>query len=380
MAIELTKIRQIQRIISEKPEKASSLKNLLQRDIKLFGSKLNDKKKERFYTQLSILIEAGVNMKTALDMMLEEYKKEELEIITHLRNEVVNGSSLSEAIGKTGKFSEYERFSIKIGEESGTLVQILQEQAAFFTRSIKQRSQVINAISYPLFVLITAMGTVLFMMNYIVPMFSNFFKRFQGGLPWVTKAVIKASALVNAYSLYVILILLVVIVFLFSQRKKEWFRKYSAWALLHIPIMRGLVKKIYIARFCSSMNLLLSSKTPLVYSLELVKNMVGFYPLEVSLKEIKEKVEKGSSLSQGLGAYPIYDRQLVSLVKVAEETNRVDLIFNKLSRQYNEEVSQQTELLGSLLQPILLVFVGTFVAIILIAMYLPMFKLGSIMH
>ena len=380
MAINIKQLQQQQIAVKAKGSKSTSLVDLLNKDIKLFGNKLNDKKKERFYTQLSILIEAGVNMKTALDIMLEEYKKEELEIFQQVRDAVVNGSSLSEAIGKSGKFTDYEKFSIKIGEESGTLIQVLQEQASFFNRSIKQRAQVTNAISYPLFVLITALGTVFFMMQYIVPMFSNFFKRFQGGLPGITKAVVKLSGWVTDYSLYAILAFVLIMAILYSQRKQEWFRKYGAKFILRIPVMNGLVRKIYLARFCSSMNLLMASKTPLVYSLELVKNMVGFYPLEKSLGEIKEKVEKGISLSQGLSSYPIYEKQMVSLIKVAEETNRVDLIFNKLSQQYNDEVSRQTELLGSLLQPILLVFVGSFVAVILIAMYLPMFKLGSIMH
>ena len=125
------------------------------------------------------------------------------------------------------------------------------------------------------------------------------------------------------------------------------------------------------------MNLLISAKTPLVTAIELVKKMVGFYPLEISLQTIQDDILKGQPLHLSLSKFKIYNKRMVSLIKVAEEVNQLDTIFLKLSKQYSDEVEHQTSILGSLIEPAMIIFLGAFVAIILVAMYLPLFQMSS---
>jgi type IV pilus assembly protein PilC len=125
------------------------------------------------------------------------------------------------------------------------------------------------------------------------------------------------------------------------------------------------------------MHLLLASKTPLVSALELAQKMVGFYPLEISLDTIQKKITQGSSLHESLSEYPVYSKRMISLVCVAEEVNQLDVMFGRLSKQYSDEIEHETSVLGSVIEPLMIVFLGVMVAVILVAMYLPMFKLSS---
>jgi type IV pilus assembly protein PilC len=141
--------------------------------------------------------------------------------------------------------------------------------------------------------------------------------------------------------------------------------------------MKNMISKIYLARFCQSMNLLISSKTPLVTAIELVKKMIGFYPIEISLEIMQEDIMKGQPLHISLSKFKIYNKRMVSLIKVAEEVNQLDTMFAKLAKQYTDEVEHETSILGSLIEPIMIIFLGLLVALILVAMYLPLFQMSN---
>jgi type IV pilus assembly protein PilC len=128
------------------------------------------------------------------------------------------------------------------------------------------------------------------------------------------------------------------------------------------------------------MNLLLNARTRLVHALELVNKMVGFYPIEKSLQQIVGEVEKGQSLYKSLSQYEIYPSHLISLIKIAEEVNKLDEMFGRLAKQYSDEVEHEMGLLSSVLEPVIMIFLGFFVIIILVAMYLPMFQMGMGVH
>ena len=362
----------------KKQKKESSIFDFLNKDIRLFGIGLSDKKKERFYSELHILFSAGLDIKTTLELIEEEQiKKTDKELFCKIKEYVVNGGSLSEALNKTGKFSTYEYYSIKIGEESGRLPEVLDELAVFFIKKIRQQRLVLNALSYPSIVLFTAFGAIFFMMKFIVPMFADVFLRFGGELPYITKVIIHISNAFSLYAYYIIIPVISLAFFFYTQKEKDWFRRGSAFILMKIPVMGNIIQKIYLARFCHSMNLLISAKTPLLQAIQLVKKMVGFYPIEYSLAFVENDVLGGKSLSQSLSGYPIYNKRLRALIKVAEEVNQMDLVFGKLAKQYTEEVEHQTSLIGSLIEPVMIIFLGLLVAIILVAMYLPLFQLST---
>ena len=352
--------------------------DFLNKDIKFFDSGFNDKKKERFYSEFSILFAAGVDIRSALELIEEEQLKEkDKKLFAQIKEAVISGSSLSKAMEQTGVFSTYEFYSLQIGEESGRLTEILAELTNFFTKKIQQKRQLVSALSYPAVVFFVAIGAIFFMMKFVVPMFSDVFKRFKGELPYFTKLIIRWSDFFSNYSLYLLIGFVTVFGFLYSQRKAIWFRKLGADLILRTPVMKDMIGKIYLARFCQSMNLLISAKTPLVTAINLVQKMVGFYPIEASLEIIREDVMKGQSLHSSLSKFKIYNKRMISLIKVAEEVNQLDTMFARLAKQYSDEVEHQTSILGSLIEPIMIIFLGVLVAVILIAMYLPMFQMSS---
>jgi type IV pilus assembly protein PilC len=160
-------------------------------------------------------------------------------------------------------------------------------------------------------------------------------------------------------------------------RKNPQFRRITSQLMLGTPTIGKIVNKVYMARFCQNMALLLGSKTPLLKSLGMVRNMIGFYPYEKALETIESDVLHGMLLNQSMQKFKFFDKRLLALTRVAEEVNQLDNIFGKLSVQYSEELEHEINIIGNILEPALIIFVGALVAIILISMYLPLFQLSS---
>ncbi|MDD3685247.1 MAG: type II secretion system F family protein [Bacteroidales bacterium] len=339
---------------------------------------ISDKEKEAFYSDISILIASGIDIKTSIELILKERtKNKKTEIFESIRKSLINGKSFSEAISITNKFSAYEYYSLKIGEESGNISEILNELSSFYNDKTSQKRQIINAISYPVLVLVVAVVVVIFMMNVIVPMFKDVFSRFNGELPVMTKMVITLSEAFSENIYIFLFVALASIIFYFYSREKLWFKKAYSQLLLKLPFVGVLVSKVYLARFCHSMALLIGARVPLINTLELVKNMIGFYPYEEALKKIIREVAEGKSLFLSMKKHKIFDERTVSLVQVAEEVNQLDSVFKKLNQQYSIEVKHKIGLLNGVLEPLLIIFIGIIVAVILISMYLPLFQLSS---
>jgi type IV pilus assembly protein PilC len=215
------------------------------------------------------------------------------------------------------------------------------------------------------------------MLNFIVPMFADVFKRFGGKLPFITSVIVDMSNWIGSYFYLVFLILAIVVGFLISQRKHLWYRKFFSLLIIRIPFVGDMIRKIYMARFCHSMALLIGAKIPIVRAIKLVKEMIGFYPIEVSLDQVEQDIMQGVSLHKSLAAFPVYHRRLVSLVKVGEEVNQLEMFFGKIAKQYSEDVEHQTSLISSMIEPFMIIFLGLIVGVILIAMYLPLFQLST---
>jgi type IV pilus assembly protein PilC len=166
------------------------------------------------------------------------------------------------------------------------------------------------------------------------------------------------------------------IAFLYYQRKQIWFRKVLSIFIINIPIFGNVIKKIYLARFCQAMAFLLNSKVALLKTVELIAQMIQFYPIEHSLNQAEDSILNGNSLNETLEQFKFYPEELIALIKVGEEASQLDTMFSKLAEQYNDEVEQQTKAIGSLLEPILIIGLGVIVGFILIAMYMPLFQLS----
>lgn len=215
------------------------------------------------------------------------------------------------------------------------------------------------------------------MLRFIVPMFEDVFKRFGGELPPLTAMIISISETVGKYGYWVFIFGIFLTIIFYIYRKREIMRKNTSKIILSLPLIGNLVKMAYLARFCNAMALLIEAKNPLLQALELAKKMSNFYPLEKAIDKIEENVLHGMNLHKSMQQFSLFDSKMISLIKVGEEVNKLDVIFKQLNKQYSEEVEHKSQLLGTILEPVLIIFIGLFVAIILIAMYLPLFQLSS---
>jgi type II secretory pathway component PulF len=356
----------------------SNIESILKKELFVFGDKFNNKKKQAFYQELSTLLKAGITIKESLTLIVESLRKNsDKELIRKVLSDIINGMPLSAALLKTKSFSEYEYYSIQIGEETGTIAQVCHELKTFYERKNEQRRIVIAALTYPAIVLSTAVLVVIFMLSYVVPMFEDIFRQNKMELPALTRIIIKLSNFIKTYGMYslVLLGLLILSGHLFKENAK--YKRVLHYFLLRIPILGKFTKKVYLAQFTQALALLTTAKIPILNSIQMVRKMIYFVPLQDALEQVEKSILKGNSLSSGLNENPIFDNRIISLVKVAEETNQNEYVFKQLNEQYNEEVIQQSKMMTTVLEPFIILIVGVIVAVLLVAMYLPMFQLSS---
>ncbi|NQX41308.1 type IV pilus assembly protein PilC [Pedobacter steynii] len=360
-----------------KPE-GNDLFAFLNKDISFGSKQVPDKKKESLYVELSTLLLSGIDLRTALELILVDQEQAKDKVLFEgIRARILSGLALSEALKETGQFSDYEFYSIRIGEETGRLGEVLTDLSKYYKSKIQQRRKIVSAVTYPAIVLLSSLGAVFFMIKFVVPMFADVFLRFGGKLPWITGAIISFSNWFDRYfSLFLLFIIAVTVVY-FLKRRSEWFRKISSGLLLKIPVVGDIVRKIYLARFANTMRLLVSTDTPLLRSIALVRQMISYYPIESSLLKVEQDILQGESLHKSLASFPFYPAKMIQLIKVGEEVNRMDYFFEKIASQYTEEVEYRTNTISSLLEPLIIIFLGLVVGVILIAMYLPMFQMSN---
>lgn len=358
-------------------KKRNSIIEFLNKDFSISGNRLSDQKKEKFYAQFSLLISSGLDIKTVLELIEGEDRGQVQKLVQYLKISLIKGKTLSDSMNDAGLFSPFEVFSIKIGEDTGQLHQVLQDLSSYYAKKVKQQRHVIQALSYPVIVISTVVGVLVFMLKVMVPMFTEMFKRFNGELPFITKAVIAGSELFGFYFPYLLLLILGSAILMYLKRGDTKYREITSRLILRLPLVGVLVKKVYLARFCHSMNLLLSARLPLITALDHVSNMISYYPIENAIQSMKVEIAKGASFKSCLAEHWIFEKRLISLVHVGEETNKLDEIFRKLNEQYQAEIEHQTSILVSLMEPLFILVLGLVVGVVLVSMYLPIFQMST---
>lgn len=368
----------------KKPKKPTAQKTgvdileLLGKDISFGDGQLNDKKKEAFYHELGTLTRSGIDIKTALALTASSYSQiKDVQLFSAIQQEVIAGKSLSETLKDHQKFSQYEYYSVRIGEETGRMGEVLSELAKYFKSKIQQKRKIVAAVTYPLLVLGTSFAAIFFMIKFVVPMFADVFKRFGGKLPYITALILRFADWFDRYIYLLLLVLVGGMVFYLINRKKAWFGKYLSMLLLRTPIVGDILKKIYLARFANTMRLLTGTNTPLLQALGMIKQMISFYPIVQSLHLAETDILLGNSLSAALAKHDFYPVKFIQMIKIAEEVNKLEYFFGQLADQYTEEVEYKTNAISSLLEPLIIIFLGLAVGVILIAMYLPMFQMSN---
>ncbi len=364
-----------------KKKEESGLMEFLNKDIPLGKKRFNDKRKAQFYNDLYTLLDAGLNLNAALQLLDEENREKEKDnVYAQLRKEILVGKSLSMSMKEAGKFTNYEYQSVKIGEETGQLAQLMGELKNHFDRKIKLRQQFVGLVTYPIIVIVIALGVMTFLLNYVVPMFIGFLTQVGAELPAVTQFVLDMSEVFAAWYKPVFGVLLVVVLFFYFQRETEWFRKSSGNIVLRLPLVGKMMNRVYMSRFCQSMSLLMNAKVPLVDALEMTGKMVDFYPIEKSLERVGKEILKGKTFHESMRNEKVFDQRMVSMIRVGEEVNKLDDVFAKLTEQYSDSVENQSKVLKSIVEPVLIMVVGGVVALVAMAMILPIFKMSSTME
>lgn len=358
-------------------ERKRQQNSIWSREITFTGKAAGSSFKSRFFAELALLVRSGMDIRRSLDIIEGGTAKvKEREMISSLKEFIINGSSISEAIEKSGRFEPYDIMTLSMGEETGALSVVLDSLAVHYARKISQRRQVTGALTYPVLVLVTTLASLFFMLNYIVPMFEDVFKRFQGELPPLTKAIVRLSGSFGGIASGLLLVTGAVILLVLIYRKKERFRAFTARVIRKIPVAGDIVTLNYRVRFTQIMALLISSKVHLVKGLEMARKVIGFYPAERALATIVTEISSGVSLSDAMEKHSFFDRKIVAMTRVGEEVNRLDTIYDQLYKQYSEDLDVRIRTMNNLLEPVLIIFVGLMVGIILVAMYLPIFQMG----
>ncbi|WP_299223315.1 type II secretion system F family protein [uncultured Aquimarina sp.] len=364
---------------AKQKDSSFDISEILTKEITLFGNAFNSKKKEQWYAELSVLLKSGIDLKSGLELLSETQKKEkDQKLMTTMLSKLIDGNAFSEILKTNKNFTDYEYYAVKIGEQTGQLARITLELSDFYKRKNDLKREIISALTYPIIVLLTALIVIFFMLRYVVPMFVDIFKQNNVELPGVTKAIIGFSEFTGENGLLILGCIAIGIVSIFLVSKKKWYRKFIGNLQLKIPILGNYFRKIYMAQFTQALSLLTYAKVPMVDSIDLVKNMINFYPLQQGLYKTNQSVISGDKLSASFAKSPIFDKKLIAMIRVAEETNQTEFIFQKLNEQYNQQVKHQSQVISNVLNPLLTIMVGVIVGVILIAMYLPMFRLSSV--
>lgn len=356
----------------------SKFRELLSKEISLGGGKYSDKKKEHFFSEMAMLLEAGVDIRTTLEIMKSgQAKEKDLKLISGIYDRLIAGASLSEAMEAAKIFDTYDAYTVRVGEETGQLVAVLQQLADYYQTRVAFKRKVVGALSYPIVVLFTALLVVTFMLNFVVPMFADIFRQSNAELPGITKGVMAVSDFFRQYILLFLLAVALLVALYLSIRKKEVYRRTVSLFFLKQKYVGEIIRLSYLYRFCKTMVLHTGSGVPLLRTIQLIQRMVAYYPMEQALAKVEREILQGKPLSQSMEGSPMFDRKMVALTRLGEETNRQEMVYTRLAEQYEQQLQQKVGMLSSILEPLILLIVGIIVATILISMYLPMFKLGG---
>lgn len=335
-----------------------------------------------FFRQLSTMINAGVPVVSALeDLSSMTLNLKFRNIISKMAKDIKGGKDFSSALKEHKKvFSNLIVSMVKAGEETGKLGEILRRISKHLEGQIKLRNKVKSAMTYPVVVFTFLIGVLCVVLFGLVPKFEEMYASFGAQLPQLTQLVVGISRLMIRFSPLIILFIIISItVFIFLYRNNKLFRFYIDDLKLRIPILGKIFLKIILARFCSTLGTLISSGIPIVQSLEIVSGVVNHLPLQEILQKIRGKIIGGESLSNEMSKYSFFPKMDVRMIKVGEETGKIDEMLNHIYDYYSEEVDNTISSLTSIIEPVLIVGIGIVVGIVVVALYLPIFKLASAM-
>ncbi|GAB3781039.1 type II secretion system F family protein [Nocardioides ungokensis] len=330
-----------------------------------------------FSRQFATMIDAGLTMIRALNIMADQSENPELRrILRGVKQDVEAGSSLSASFAKSPEaFPPLMVNMTKAGEAGGFLDSAMRQIADNFEAEVKLRGKIKAALTYPVVVFILAILMCCAMLIFVVPVFKGMFESLGGQLPLPTQILVMLSGAMK----YLVPLGIVSMVGF-----TVWWRKYGHTervrnvvdpAKLRMPVFGNLFQKLALTRFARNLGTLLSSGVPILQSLDIVSETTGSIVISRALKQVQESVRRGESVAGPLAEHEVFPPMVVQMIASGEEAGAIDQMLNKIAEFYDEEVEAMTESLTALIEPLMIAFLGGVVGSMIVALYMPIFKI-----
>ena len=332
-----------------------------------------------FARQFSTMIDAGLPIIQCLDILYSQqanatFKK----MLREIKESVEGGATLAEALKKFPKqFDNLFVNMIAAGEAGGILDAILRRLAAYMEKAAKLKAQVKGAMTYPVVTLIIAVLVLAVILVFVIPVFEEMFADFGGELPMPTQIVVAMSDMVKSKIIYIIVGLVFFIIAFKKFYGTEKGREFVDKMLLKVPVFGDLLRKVAVAKFTRTMGTMLASGVAILEALDIVAKTAGNKTVEKAVYNVRKGISEGRTMADPLAQSGVFPSMVCQMISVGESTGALDAMLEKIADFYDEEVDQAVENLTALIEPFMLVFLGVTIGGLVIAMYLPIFKMAG---
>jgi len=333
-----------------------------------------------FSRQLATMVDAGIPLVGALDILGEQMDNKAFgAIIKTVRNDVETGSSLSDALGRHKKvFSALFINMVKAGESSGMLDEILDRLAEYLEKTSALQRKIQSAMVYPAIVTGMAMAITLLLLLKVIPVFKNIFSDFGAALPTPTMVMITISDFLQKYFLVAVVVLTAFIMLMARYINTDKGRMRFDGFLLNVPIFGILFRKVAISKFSRTLSTLIKSGVPILGALEIVGKTSGNRMVEIAIDNVRANVREGENIAEPLARSKIFPPMVTRMVSVGEQAGELEKMLSKIADFYDQQVDASVSALTSLIEPLIIAFLGIVIGSIVICMFLPIFKITSI--
>ena len=352
------------------------------REIKLSlgAQKITDKDVVIFTRQLATMIDAGLPLVQCLEILGSQTDNKTLaKTVTQVRSDVESGATFADALKKHPKvFDNLYVNMVAAGEAGGILDTILQRLAAYMEKFAKIKRQIKSAMIYPSVILFVAIAVVTLLLVVVVPMLAAMFKEAGQALPLPTRIVIAVSDFLKGWGgLFLLIFLVGSVVALIQWRKTEQGLRITDSIGLKLPVAGMLITKVSVAKFTRTLGTLLTSGVPILEGLIIVARTAGNKVVEEAIFMTRQSVSEGKTLAEPLSKAKVFPAMVNQMIAVGEATGALDNMLNKIADFYDDEVDAAVAALTSMLEPMLMIFLGVTVGFVIVAMYMPIFQMGS---
>ncbi len=346
------------------------------------GKKISPQDISLFSRQLATMMESGVPMVQSFEIIEGGQKNPNMaKLINKVKTDIQSGLSLSEALGKHPvQFDELYCNLVAAGEKAGVLDELLDTIATYKERTEEIKGKIKKAMYYPAAVLVVAFGVSALLLLKVVPQFEEMFQSFGADLPGLTQMVVAASKSLQAnFFFYLIVVVGVIVGFIMLKNRSLKFAHALDRLALKLPIVGNILNNAAIARFSRTLSTTFAAGVPLVEGLETVAGAVGNIVYKEAVLKIKNDVSTGHQLQLAMQQVNIFPHMVVSMASIGEESGNLDQMLGKVADYYETEVANDVDAMSSLIEPLVMVVIGGLVGVMIVAMYLPIFKLAAVM-